>query len=133
FRCLVVLPLRDVTYDLHRTEPPLDTALKDLVYRIEPPSFQKVLSARVKLALRDMSTNTKTQSFGLGKTIRVEYDTENLSHYLCAIMRAIYEQNAFARKLITGIAGRDIRRAMEIFLEFCNSGYIDEADILKII
>lgn len=43
FRALVVLPLRDETYDNHRDRPPLDTALKDLVFRIEPPLFQRVL------------------------------------------------------------------------------------------
>jgi len=42
FRCLVVLPLRDVTFDLHRHDPPLDTALKQLVLRIEPPQFSDV-------------------------------------------------------------------------------------------
>ena len=42
FKCLVILPLRDETYDNHRNEPPLDTALKDLVFRIEPPLFQHV-------------------------------------------------------------------------------------------
>jgi hypothetical protein len=35
FRALVVLPLREETYDNHRDQPPLDTALKDLVFRIE--------------------------------------------------------------------------------------------------
>ncbi len=135
FRCLVILPLRDITYDLHRHEPPLDTALKDLVFRIEPPSFQKVLEARIKLAIVHMheAAQTKSQSFGIGQQIRVEYPTEKLGMYLSSIVRSLYEYDAFARKIITGIAGRDIRRAMEIFLEFCNSGYIDEAEIFKII
>lgn len=35
FRALVILPLREETYDNHRDQPPLDTALKDLVFRIE--------------------------------------------------------------------------------------------------
>jgi hypothetical protein len=55
FKCLVVLPLRDVTYDLHRKDPPLDTALKQFVFRIEPPPFSDVLQARVRLALNAMS------------------------------------------------------------------------------
>lgn len=56
FRCLVVLPLRDETYDNHRDQPPLDTALKDLVFRIEPPMFQQVLVSRVQLAMRALDT-----------------------------------------------------------------------------
>jgi hypothetical protein len=54
FRALVILPLRDVTYDMHRSEPPLDTTLKGLTFRIEPPPFAEVLQKRVMLALEEM-------------------------------------------------------------------------------
>jgi len=33
---------------------------------------------------------------------------------------------------MVGLAGRDVRRALEIFLEFCMSGHIGEDEILKI-
>lgn len=36
FPCMVFLPLRDTTYDQYRDEPPLDTVIKDLVFRIDP-------------------------------------------------------------------------------------------------
>lgn len=39
--------------DLHRNEPPLDTAQKDLVFRIEPPRFTEVLSSRIALATNE--------------------------------------------------------------------------------
>ncbi|CAE6858119.1 hypothetical protein R69658_07489 [Paraburkholderia aspalathi] len=51
FRTLVMLPLRDETFDNYRDTPPLDTALKDFVFRIEPPLFHQVLTTRVQLAL----------------------------------------------------------------------------------
>ena len=57
FRGLVLLPLREETYDNHRNEPPLDTALKDLVFRIEPPLFQKILTTRINLALRELTAS----------------------------------------------------------------------------
>lgn len=52
-RCLVILPLRHETFENHRNEPPLDTALNDLVFRIEPPSFQEVLKKRLGLVLKE--------------------------------------------------------------------------------
>jgi hypothetical protein len=133
-RCLIILPLRDVTYDNHRHEPPLDTALKDLVFRIEPPNFQRVLHSRVQLALREMQKDepSKMLSYTLGNGIKVEYPSSKLGVFLASIMRSIYDHDAFIRRMVTGIAGRDIRRAIEIFLEFCTSGHIDEAQILKI-
>ena len=133
-RCLIVLPLRDITYDNHRNEPPLDTALKDLVFRIEPPNFQRVLHARVQLALKEMQKDEKSQllSYTLSNGIKVEYPSSQLGIFLASIMRSIYEHDAFIRRMVTGIAGRDIRLAIEIFLEFCTSGHIDEGEILKI-
>jgi hypothetical protein len=33
---------------------------------------------------------------------------------------------------MTGLAGRDVRRALEIFLDFCMSGHIGEDEVYKI-
>ena len=54
-KCLVFLPIHDTTYDHHRKEPPLDTVIKDLVFRIDAPLFMDVLYKRVKLALSEMN------------------------------------------------------------------------------
>lgn len=57
--CTIFLPLRDTTYDQYRTQPPLDTVIKDLVFRIDPPLLEQVIYARLRYALRAISTNTK--------------------------------------------------------------------------
>jgi energy-coupling factor transporter ATP-binding protein EcfA2 len=134
FRALILLPLRDETYDNHRNEPPLDTALKDLVFRIEAPMFQHVLTKRVQLALRDMKTGAKTTklSYVLPNGIRVEYPLDDQAFYLTAILRSLYEHDFYLRRMIIGLSGRDIRRAMELFLEICHSGHITEDIIFKI-
>lgn len=133
FQCLVFLPLRDVTYDMHRQEPPLDTALKDLVFYIEPPMFARVLERRVKLALSEIeSKRGKTFTFRVSNSISVEYKAEDQESFLRSILASIYEHDRFVRRLMTGISGRDLRLAMELFLEFCKSGHIDENEILKI-
>jgi hypothetical protein len=80
FRCLVVLPLRDVTFDAHRYDPPLDTALKQFVFRIEPPPFSDVLQARVRLALSEIgraSASTSALSYKLPNGIKVTYPAED--------------------------------------------------------
>src|SRR5579872_7297583 len=76
FRCLVILPLRDVTFDRHRNEPPLDTAIKGLIFRIEPPPFIEVLQERVRLALREMEATASSApklSYVLPNGIHVSY------------------------------------------------------------
>lgn len=135
FRCLIVLPLRDVTYDLHRHDPPLDTALKQFVFRIEPPQFSEVLQARVKLALAEMSRDAATAtslSYQLPNGMRVSYPAEDQALYLASILRSLYAHDRFVRQVMTGLAGRDVRLALEIFLEFCLSGHIGEDEIYKI-
>lgn len=133
FRCLIVLPLREETYDNYRDRPPLDTSLKDLVFRIEPPLFQNVLHKRIQLALTRLSEHSsKRLSYELPNGFRVEYGSDEISFYLTSIVRSIFEHDRFIRRLITGLAGRDMRRALEIFIEFCTSGHIGEDQILRI-
>jgi hypothetical protein len=135
FRTLVVLPIRDVTFERHRHEPPLDTALKGLIFRIEPPPFVDVLQARVNLALQEMNAvagNANTLAYVLPNGIRVTYPSSDQAIYLASILKSLYEHDKFVRKIITGLAGRDVRRALEIFLDFCTSGHIGEDEIYKI-
>lgn len=132
FRCLVILPLRDETYDNHRDQPPLDTALKDLVFRIEPPLFQQVLIRRTQLALKQLEHGGEKLRFSLPNGFTVEYPKSDQAFYLASIVKTLFEHDRFARRMIIGLSGKNIRRALEIFLEFCNSGYIREDQIFKI-
>jgi hypothetical protein len=132
FRCLVILPLRDETYDNHRDQSPLDTALKDLVFRIEPPPFQQVLMKRMQFSLKQLTASgSETLSFTLPNGFRVEYPKSEQAFYLTSMVKSLFEHDRFARRMIVGLAGRNMRRALEIFLEFCNSGHIREDQIFR--
>ena len=133
-RCLVVLPMRDVTYDTYGNEPPLDTHIKDLVFRIEPPPFSRVLGKRIKLVLADLATKATTKKkleFQLDNKITVTYPANELGMYLASIYKSLYEYDRMIRSLLLGLAGNDLRKAMEIFLEFCRSGHIGAKEIWK--
>ncbi|HEI7946790.1 TPA: S1 RNA-binding domain-containing protein [Morganella morganii] len=133
FRILVILPLRDETYDNYRDKPPLDTAIKDMVYRIDPPLFQDVLSSRVQLILNKMigKSNEKIK-FELTKGISVDCAKDEKSFYLTSMVRSIFVHDRQIRQIIVGLAGKNIRKALEIFMEFCTSGHITSDEILKI-
>jgi hypothetical protein len=133
FRGLVLLPLREETYDNHRNEPPLDTALKDLVFRIEPPLFQRILASRVNLALRELTKKgEKLLRYNLPNGIQIEYPASDQGYYFSSILKSIFEHDRYVRRLIVGLSGRNMRRALEIFLEFCTSGHIGADEITKI-
>ncbi|TBM18741.1 type I restriction enzyme HsdR N-terminal domain-containing protein [Hafnia alvei] len=134
FRSLIILPLREETYDNYRDRPPLDTALKDMVFRIEPPLFNYVLHSRVQLVLKEMTrtSSSNTLSYSLPNGFNVEYSKDERSYYLTSIVNSIFVHDAQIRRMIVGLSGRNIRRALEIFLEFCTSGHITEGEFLKI-
>jgi len=47
------------------------------------------------------------------------------------MMGALFDHKQYGRKIIVGLAGWNIRKAFEIFLEFARSGYIRENDIFQ--
>ena len=132
--CLIILPLRDITYDAYAGEPPLDTHIKDLVFRIDPPPFSDVLKKRIDIVLADLRSQTteKTLSFALDNNILVEYPATELGMYLASIYKSLYEHDRLVRSLLLGLAGSNLRTAMEIFIEFCRSGHIDNHQYLTI-
>lgn len=133
FRALVVLPLRDETYDNFREKPPLDTALKDLVFRIEPPPFHHVLVTRIQLALDQLSKSApKSYKFDLPNGFKVEYAATDQAYYLTSMVRSVFEHDHQIRRMLDGLSGRNLRVAFELFLEFCRSGHITEDYIVNI-
>jgi len=134
FSCLVILPIRDVTYETHKSQPPLDTAQKDLVFRIEPPPLTEVLKQRFYLVLKEMegSGERPTLEYTLRNGVRVTYPASDQGIYLACILRSLFEYDRFLRRLLTSLAGRDVRLALEMFMEFCRSGHINESEIFRI-
>jgi hypothetical protein len=130
-RSLVFLPIRDTTYDNHRREKPLDTAIKDLVFRIEPPPIKDVIYQRLRLILENLSKGKKVLNYELPNGFRIEYTESDSAYYLVSILRSLFTKTYFNR-LITGLTGRDIRKGLEIFIDFCRSGHITEDHIYKI-
>lgn len=131
FPCMVFLPLRDTTYDQYRNEPPLDTVIKDLVFRIDPPLLEKVIYARLNFALREITAQKEKFSYSLLNGMRVECSRDEVARYLKSIISSLFQDQLFKR-VISGLAGRNIRRGLEILLDFCKSGHIESDEILKI-
>lgn len=129
-KAIVFLPLRDTTFDHFRNQKPLDTVIKDLIFRINPPSLEKVIYQRIKYANR-ISEKSTDNFYYLPNGWKVNYPSTDELHYLKSILTSLF-QNTFFKRLISGLAGRDIRKGIEVFLDFCKSGHISEHEILKI-
>lgn len=128
-KAIVFLPLRDTTFDLFRNKQPLDTVIKDMTFRINPPSLKEVIYERIKYATR-LSEKSNEKYYFLSNGWKVTYPSQDELSYLKSILTSLF-QNNFFKQLIAGLAGRDIRKGIEIFLDFCKSGHIDDQEILK--
>ena len=131
YECNILLPIRDTTYDLFKNEPPLDTVIKDLVFRIDPPLLQKVINKRLDYISYLNKSNYQGFTYVLSNGATVNVKKEEIDVYLKSIVNSIF-QDKFFRNIILGLAGKNIRRGIEVILDFCKSGYLKEDLILKI-
>ena len=129
FKCLVILPMRDSTYDQYRDEPPLDTVVKDLVFRIDPPDLLKVIQARLDYITR-ITKQTDT-TYVLKNGLSVVIKQEELIEYFKCIMLAI-RNDRMASLVFYRLSDRNTRNGIQLFEDFCKSGHIQSEDILMI-
>jgi len=129
--CMIFLPLRDSTYDQYCNEPPLDTVIKDLVFRIDPPLLERVVYSRLKYAIREINNDSQKFYYYLPNNAKVQCDRNEVAEYVKCMVASLFQDHLFKR-IITGLAGRNIRKGLEIFLSFCKSGYIGTDEIFKI-
>ena len=129
FKCLVILPMRDSTYDQYRNEPPLDTVVKDLVFRIDPPDLLKVIQARLDYITR--ITNQTESTYVLQNGLNVAIQKAELIDYFKCIMLAI-RNDRMSSFIFYRLSDRNTRNGIQLFEDFCKSGHIKSEDILII-
>lgn len=128
YKAVVFLPLRDVTFDLHRTQPPLDTVVQDMIFRIDPPSLSEVLHRRIAYAISEYG---ETIRYSTGNNMHFTITKEEQERYLACTLESLYNSTPLAKKIIDGLAGRDIRRGLGIFIAFCKSGHITAEKLIQ--
>lgn len=128
--CMVFLPIRETTFDIYRNEPPLDTVIKDLVFRIDPPLLINVIQKRIDYALREINVDNSNFFYYLQNGSRVKCNRSDVGNYLSCVLNTLFS-NEYFKRLMIGLTGRNIRKGLEIFLDVCKSGHLPEELILK--
>ena len=129
YKCLVILPMRDSTYDMYKDEKPLDTIVKDLVFRIDPPDLLKVLQARLEYISRTITPNKK--QYTLENDMVVKIGDDELVEYYKSIMIAI-RQSEMIKNIFYRLSNKNTRKGIEMFEDFCKSGHITSSEIFRI-
>ncbi|WP_459928176.1 type I restriction enzyme HsdR N-terminal domain-containing protein [Desulfosporosinus burensis] len=129
YKCIVILPMRDSTYDTYKNEKPLDTVVKDLVFRIDTADLLKVLQARLEYIYRLRGTDQVSYSLEKGINVVVK-NKEQIEYFKCILLSI--RKNRWIADIFYKLTNRNIRDGIQLFEDFCKSGHIKSEDILMI-
>jgi hypothetical protein len=129
-RGFVILQMRDETYERFKGQPPLDTFRTGVTFHIAPPRFLDVVKRRLELSLGYLARHTEERmEYVLNNGARIVYPNSMLGEFLKGIYLEIFERRHNISRVLQGIAGRDVRRALEMFEAILTSGHLSSEAI----
>jgi hypothetical protein len=129
-KAFVVLQMRDETYERFKDKPPLDTFRTGVVFHIAPPRFLDVVKRRLELSLDYLAQHTpQTLEYSLSNGMRIRYPNTMLGEFLKSIYLELFDRKQNISRVLQGLAGRDIRKALDMFVSILNSGHLTEEQI----
>jgi hypothetical protein len=129
-RAFVVLQMRDETYERYKDRPPLDTYRTGVVFHISPPRFIDVVKRRLELSIEYLSKDAGgDKTYEIESGMRIRYSVEELQNFLTRLYNALFDRNRNISRVLEALAGKDVRRALEIFGAIITSGYLSTTTI----
>jgi len=126
-RALVILQMRDSTFELHKDEPPLDTYKTGQIFHISPPRFVDVVKRRLELSLHALAQQApETIKYKTPSGITISYPKTRAGEFLTTIYRDVFERRSNISRIMEALAGRNVRRALDMFMAVITSGHMPE-------
>jgi hypothetical protein len=124
-RAFVVLQMRDETYERYKDKPPLDTYRTGVIFYISPPRFIDVVKRRLELSIEYLSReNEGDRYYEIESGMRIRYSTQDLQSFLKRLYNELFDRKRNISRVLESVAGKDVRRALEIFGAIITSGYL---------
>ncbi|MER9694876.1 type I restriction enzyme HsdR N-terminal domain-containing protein [Mesorhizobium sp. M0179] len=129
-KAFTILQMRDETYERFKTKPPLDTFRAGIAFHITPPRFIDVVRKRLDLSLRYLADRAETtQSYTLPSGARITVPTNELGRFLQDLYVELFERRRNIARIMESLAGKDVRRALDMFVSIITSGHLGEDQI----
>jgi len=126
-RSLVILQMRDTTFEIYKNEPPLDTYKTGQIFHISPPRFIDVVKKRLELSLQALDAEApKTIQYATPGGVNVSYPKERAGEFLRSVYLELFQRPTNVSRILEAIAGRDVRKALDMFMAIINSGHMPE-------
>jgi hypothetical protein len=129
-RSFVFLNLRDDTYEAYKDQKPLDTYRSGISFHVSPPPFVDVVKRRMELSGEYLAQNVQEKlEYNTSSGLRFTYPKTMIGEFLKEIYIQVFDQFQNVSRVIQGLAGRDVRKALEIFERILRSGHLSEEAI----
>lgn len=129
-RSFVFLNLRDDTYEAYKDQKPLDTYRSGITFHVSPPPFTDVVKRRMELSGEYLAENvTDKLEYMTSSGLRFTYPRTMIGEFLKEIYILVFDQFENVSRVIQGLAGRDVRKSLEIFERILRSGHLSEEAI----
>lgn len=126
-RCIVILQMRDVTFEAHKNDRPLDTYKTGQVFHISPPKFIDVVKRRLELSQLELSQHApETIRYQTPSGITISYPKTRAGEYLQQIYLELFSKPTNMSTILEALAGRNVRKALDMFMAIITSGHMPE-------
>ncbi len=130
-KALVLVNLRDSTFEAYRDEPPLDAFINAINFYIRAPRFAQVIRKRLELVLEALPNEVaKRQEYALETGYKIRYPASRLGEFMMSIYVSLFEKrNAQVGAMLEGLVAKDVRRALGMFGDIIVSPHIPTSQI----
>lgn len=129
-KAFIILQMRDETYERFKFKPPLDTFRSGIAFHISPPRFIDVVKKRLDISLEYLSSRAAdTQVYSLPSGARIVVPTSELGRFLQELYIELFERRRNISRVMEALAGKDVRRALDMFVSIITSGHLGEDQI----
>jgi hypothetical protein len=130
-KSLLLVNLRDSTFEAHRDEPPLDAFINAINFYIRPPRFAQVIRKRLELVLESLQSEVaQRQEYSLASGYKIKYPATKLGTFLLSIYLSLFDdRSAKMAAALEALVAKDVRRALGMFGDIIVSPHIPTGQI----
>jgi GTPase SAR1 family protein len=130
-KSLVLINLRDSTFEAHRDEAPLDAFINAINFYIKPPRFAQVIRKRLELVMETLQTEVAPQQeYKLASGLKIKYPATRLGEFLLGIYLSMFDdKSAKVAAALEALVAKDVRRALGMFGDIIVSPHIPTGQI----
>lgn len=123
-KSLVIVNLRDVTFEAHRDEKPFDAFINSINFYIRPPRFAQVIRKRLELLLEMISSDVdKRQEYTLKTGQKIQYSSDLIGSFVISIYTSLFDSRDMT-SMLEALVAKDVRRALGMFSDIIISPHI---------